>query len=196
MNKNYYDILQVNKNASPEVIEKVYKILAKKYHPDLQPDSNKQASEIIFKEINEAYETLSDPEKRKHYDESLNQLVVSREEFNKLYNENQLLKQKLYELNANHSYTNTMNYNQFNFNHTSAPEEEYFEEEVEKARQQAYEDSYIQDLKDRGYKIKYEKGFIDYLKGFIAIIITICIVFILYNIPFIKSLLMYIFTAL
>lgn len=194
MNKNYYDILQVNKNASPEVIEKVYKILAKKYHPDLQPDSNKQASEIIFKEINEAYETLSNPEKRKQYDESLNQLTVSIEEFNKIYNENQILKQQLYELNINQSPINSMDYN--NFSNTSATEEVYFEEELEKARQQAYQDAYIQDLKNRGYKIKYKKGFIDYLKGFVAIIITIYIVFILYNIPFIKNFLIHIFPAL
>ena len=50
MNKNYYDILQVNQNASPEIIEKAYKTLAKKYHPDLQPEENKkQAEKILMK---------------------------------------------------------------------------------------------------------------------------------------------------
>ena len=71
MDKNYYDILQVNKNASPEIIEKAYKTLAKKYHPDLQDNSNKKQAEEILKEINEAYETLSDPEKKRLYDEKL-----------------------------------------------------------------------------------------------------------------------------
>ena len=54
MNKNYYDILQVNQNASPEIIEKAYKTLAKKYHPDLQPEENKKQAEEILKDINEA----------------------------------------------------------------------------------------------------------------------------------------------
>ena len=42
MKENYYDILQVNMNASPEIIEKAYKTLAKKYHPDLQKEEDKQ----------------------------------------------------------------------------------------------------------------------------------------------------------
>ena len=71
MNKNYYDILQVNRNASPEIIEKAYKTLAKKYHPDLQAEENKKQAEEILKEINEAYEVLSNPEKKKVYDISL-----------------------------------------------------------------------------------------------------------------------------
>lgn len=73
--KDYYKILEVNKEASPEIIAKVYKILAKKYHPDLQKDSNKSECEEKFKEISEAYETLSDPEKRSVYDSSLNEYL-------------------------------------------------------------------------------------------------------------------------
>lgn len=42
MNKNYYKILEVDSSASPEVIEKAYKTLAKKYHPDLQEESQKE----------------------------------------------------------------------------------------------------------------------------------------------------------
>ena len=42
--KNYYEILEVNENASKEVIDKAYKVLAKKYHPDLQEEKNKKAA--------------------------------------------------------------------------------------------------------------------------------------------------------
>ncbi len=64
--KDYYKILGVSRNASQEEISKAYKKLVRKYHPDLNP-GNKEAEEK-FKEINEAYEVLSNPEKRKEYD--------------------------------------------------------------------------------------------------------------------------------
>jgi len=65
--KDYYAILGVSKTASPEEIKQAFRKLARKYHPDVNPD-NKQA-EAKFKEINEAYEVLSDPDKRKKYDQ-------------------------------------------------------------------------------------------------------------------------------
>lgn len=64
--KDYYKILELNKNASKEDIKKQYRKLARKYHPDLNPN-NKEAEEK-FKNINEAHEVLSDDEKRKKYD--------------------------------------------------------------------------------------------------------------------------------
>ncbi|EPR34798.1 heat shock protein DnaJ domain protein [Alkalidesulfovibrio alkalitolerans DSM 16529] len=64
--KDYYDILGVKRSATQEEISKAFKKLARKHHPDLNPD-DKQAEER-FKEANEAYEVLKDPEKRKLYD--------------------------------------------------------------------------------------------------------------------------------
>ena len=64
--RDYYELLGVDKKASDADIKKAYRKLAKKYHPDLHPD-DKDAHEK-FSEINEAYEVLSDPEKRKKYD--------------------------------------------------------------------------------------------------------------------------------
>jgi len=68
--KDYYKILGVEKSASPDEIKSVYRKLAKKYHPDKNP-GDKQAEER-FKEINEAHEVLSDPEKKARYDQISN----------------------------------------------------------------------------------------------------------------------------
>src|SRR5579883_1605776 len=65
--KDYYKILGVKKNATEKEIRSAFRKLARKYHPDVNPGD--ASAEEKFKEINEANEVLSDPEKRKQYDE-------------------------------------------------------------------------------------------------------------------------------
>jgi len=64
--RDYYEVLGVSKSASADEIKKAYRKMAKKYHPDVNPD-NKEA-QAKFTEVNEAYEILSDPEKKSKYD--------------------------------------------------------------------------------------------------------------------------------
>ena len=65
--KNYYDILEVSKTATQDEIKKAYRKQAAKHHPDKNPDKVAESTEL-FQEIQKANETLSDPEKREHYD--------------------------------------------------------------------------------------------------------------------------------
>lgn len=66
--RDYYEVLGVNKGASADEIKKAYRKLAKKYHPDLNPD-DKETAEAKFKEASEAYEVLSDADKKSRYDQ-------------------------------------------------------------------------------------------------------------------------------
>lgn len=68
---NYYEILKVSKRATSEEIKSSYKNLVKKYHPDLYV-GDKEFAEQKIKEINEAYDILSNPQTKKEYDEYLN----------------------------------------------------------------------------------------------------------------------------
>ena len=101
MEKNYYEILEVDKHASSDIIKKAYTTLAKKYHPDLQPDDQKEDAKKKLQKINEAYETLGNIEKKKIYDSLLEDSFVSKKEYDSLYVENQHLKQLLNETKEN-----------------------------------------------------------------------------------------------
>ena len=62
-----------------------------------------------------------------------------------------------------------------------------YQEQMEQARQKAYHDAYIQDLKNRGYRIKYKKSLKDYIKGIIFIILVILVLILLWHVPFIQN---------
>ena len=64
--RDYYDVLGVTRTAAPSEIKKAYRKMAMKYHPDRNPDDTE--AEAMFKEAAEAYEALSDPDKRARYD--------------------------------------------------------------------------------------------------------------------------------
>ena len=90
---NLYEILEVSEKASKEVIDKAYHVLAKKYHPDLQQDDEKKIAEEKMKQINEAYEILSNEEKRKQYDEELK--IEKEQQKLREQEENQINEQKI-----------------------------------------------------------------------------------------------------
>ena len=65
--KDYYNILSIGRNASDKEIKQAYRRLARRHHPDVNPGD--KSAEARFKQINEANEVLSDPEKRRKYDQ-------------------------------------------------------------------------------------------------------------------------------
>lgn len=179
--KNYYEILEVNEKASSETISKVYKFLAKKYHPDANPD-NKQESEEKFKEISEAYEVLSNQEKRKEYDKELEEYeasnasqTVSLEDFIKLRDYCKELENTINQYSSNRTNSNASQYRTNNqpSEHSTQAEEQARVQAYEDAVNRAYHDAYINSLKNMGYKIKYKKTFKDYLKNFLTLILSI-----------------------
>lgn len=107
---NYYEILKVSKNASNKQIRDSYKKLIKKYHPDIYR-GNKELAEKITKDLNDAYDTLSNAEKRAEYDLSLSSTYTTNNS------------------NAT-SYTQTSNYNYYRKTYQSPPSQNKKQEET------------------------------------------------------------------
>ncbi len=207
MEQNYYEILEVNKNASPEIIEKAYKTLVKKYHPDLQQDEDKNKYEEKIKKINEAYDILSDPEKRKKYDLNLKNTEISINDYNSLYQENINLKNNLNILKEKLNYLNNIqnNYekNNLNYNNLENNKNNYTKNNIN----QEYSDNYYTEnfnnsnsennninYNDINYTNYFSNFFVniknklkDLFAFFITILIIIFIFFILWHIPFTKN---------
>lgn len=200
MKENYYEILEVSTKASPEIIKKAYITLVKKYHPDLQDDSKKEEYENKLKKINEAYEVLSDETKRKKYDLELENLNHIQSEQSNLHNVGNyspdVKKSNNINSDANEQYSNL---NNTNSNYENAYNEDLlkkqihlqqeleYQKQLEYARKKAYHDAYIQDLKNRGYKIRYKKTFSDYVRSGISIMLTIFVWFLIWQIPFVQN---------
>lgn len=84
--KNYYEILEVNEHASKEIIQKAYKVLAKKNHPDLYVGELRRNAELKLRDINEAYKILSDDFLREQYDNEMQKEKT--EQYEKKHTEN------------------------------------------------------------------------------------------------------------
>ena len=108
--KDYYSILEIDKNADKNTIKNAYKKLALKYHPDKNTDNKEQAEEK-FKEISEAYEILSDDQKKNNYDNGQNIIIQNHNPFdifeNIFKNHNTTININLNTINTNFSSTNT-----------------------------------------------------------------------------------------
>ena len=185
--KNYYEILEVDKNASQEVIEKAYRTLAKKYHPDLQQGGKQQEHAEKMKIINQAYDVLSDDAKRQEYNQKIENETISREQHERIMQENYELKQQINQLGnqqtAQQSYRKVQQMDEGTIINMSR----ILNEQIRSARKQAYYDAYIQELKDRGYKVRYKHDLKYYLKLIKVVAIIILIGFIIYQIPFVKD---------
>tara|TARA_B000000565_G_C23736425_1_gene359212 strand:+ start:217 stop:648 length:432 start_codon:yes stop_codon:yes gene_type:complete len=108
--KDYYSILEINKNATKDEIKSSYKRLALKYHPD-KNQINKEEAEDKFKEISEAYEVLSDESKKRNYDLGNNISVSNQNPFD-IYNNIFSNNHNIFDININ-------NFSSFNSTNTS-----------------------------------------------------------------------------
>ena len=192
---NYYEILEVSEKASKEVIEKAYKALAKKYHPDLNRDNPKEA-ESKMKLINEAFEVLMDDSKRANFDHVL---AKKKElEFRKQMKSNtsQNSSQNFNSSTGNNvkkdipnahkvSYSNNGYYtdNDWNFYVNTYNMDEKTKKKLQSKMQERYLEAYDAYLRQHGYKLKYRWTFKRVFQVILAILIAIVIFVILFFIP-------------
>lgn len=174
--KNYYEILEVSENASSEVIERAYKVLAKKYHPDTWPRDKLYFAENKFKEITEAYEVLSDAELRKNYDSKIGLNYSLDDKYNNLYSEHEKLKQEINNMKINNESQNYINQRQ-NINRFVKPSPTFFK-------------TYISQIRD-AIKTERQKPSDERARDLKALVLTIIIIsillFIFLKVPFLKN---------
>lgn len=196
----YYEILEVSRTASKEVITKAYKVLVRKYHPDLEQDeTKKEEMKQKMVKINEAYEILSDEEKRKKYDEKISILEESErlEEERKRSFQN---KRKIQRENQN--YNRNININEVVDNSDSVInisenqkkiilQEQLLkaEEEIQIHKQnivnQMYED-YYNTLRRMGYKVVFKRPLKERIVTYLVFAVVLIMLVLIYNIPFVR----------
>ena len=187
----YYEILEVSRMASKEVITKAYKVLVRKYHPDLEQDKGKkeEAKEKMVR-INEAYETLSDDEKRKKYDDTI--AILEEKEKKKQQGKTQNVNTNVDNVNSNNniSINNIDNANNLNDDTKLQEEMQRAEEEIQMHKQnivnKMYED-YYNTLRRMGYKVVTVRPLKERIKVYVIAGIVILLLILIYNIPFIRG---------
>ncbi len=177
---NYYEVMEVSEKASKEVIEKAYKALAKKYHPDLNHDNPKEA-EAKMKELNEAFSVLTDDAKRENFDRILNkkrELEMRKNSYN-VNQQNTSASSQTSTQFSNNSYANSNG----NFVVNTSNMDEKTKKKLQNKMQERYLEAYDAYLRERGYKLKYKWSFKRIMQTVAAVIITILILVILFFIP-------------
>ena len=183
MEKNYYEILEVDKNASKEIIDKAYKTLAKRYHPDLQTQEGKEQKEELMKKVNEAYDVLSDENKRTAYNQQLASQNVSMDEYQKILLENELLKQQLE--TARQNIQNNRVYQQNTYSNEQRNTTPNVGQQTNFMANQPYQNPYVQTRKQ--YRTRRRLTFKQLIKiiGVIVGVILLCAL--IYQIPPVKE---------
>ena len=183
MEKNYYEILEVDKNASKEIIDKAYKTLAKRYHPDLQTQEGKEQKEELMKKVNEAYDVLSDENKRTAYNQQLASQNVSMDEYQKILLENELLKQQLE--TARQNIQNNRVYQQNTYSNEQRNTTPNVGQQTNFTSNQPYQNPYVQTR--RQYRTRRRLTFKQLIKiiGVIVGVILLCAL--IYQIPPVKE---------
>ena len=187
--KNYYEILEVDINASPEMIDKAYKLLAKKYHPDTQSDEQKKIwAEEQFKILSEAYETLSNKEKRKEYTEQLEYEKNSK--FDALTLENENLKNLVNELQNKLRLWESTHTNNDLYEDKNVQFQEPFrrEEPSYTSNQKQYYQEYKEPIFYESYYHPIKSRLKSFISGLITIAIIIGILYLIWHIPFTRNL--------
>ena len=181
--KNYYKILQVDKDASPEIIKVAYKLLVKKNHPDLKEGPEKKEAEEKIKQINEAYEILYDTQKRAEYDQTLLNDFISPEQYQQIISENINLKNELNYLRK--KFENNYYNSQYNTQYTNGNDNDNSNNSESNQNNTSNYTNY-----KKIFDIEYLKNCLtEKVKSFIALIITLLLFFIIIKIPFIRNIL-------
>ena len=187
-NLNYYEILEVNENASIEVIDKAYRVLAKKYHPDVYEGDKKQA-EAMMQKLNEAYDVLSDENKRSNYDAILKR--KKQIELEKSITENKknssIDSQNFNNINSRTETDTPLNkpakYNKEKFVVDTTYMDEKQKRKIKKKLQERYVEAYDNYLRSRGYKLRYKWTPKRILKAILIVAFSILILTLIFFLP-------------